>query len=86
VTDDDPCTLRARADGLRRLAAALDASCLRDVRARGGDATWRGPTPEAFQDECALAARQLDAAVDELWQGARLLDRRADDVVTGNGP
>jgi hypothetical protein len=86
MTDDDPCTLRARADGLRRLAAALDASCLREVRARGGDATWRGPTPEAFQDECALAVRQLDAAVDELWQGARLLDRQADDASLATRP
>lgn len=78
--DDDATLLRRRAALLRRLAGDLDDSLVRTLRARGGEATWRGPVAEAFALDADTAVRRLDQAVDELWGRAQLLERRAADA------
>ena len=78
VVPDVPQHLRARADELRRHAAALDQQPLAPVRRRAGDDAWIGPTAVAFRNSLDLAERHLHGAADGFRRLARRLDAEAD--------
>jgi hypothetical protein len=77
---DDPAACRARAGELRRLAGLIEHSTVHELRRLGGDATWRGPTADAFVADARAAARLLDEAAADLRHAARGLELRAADV------
>ncbi len=79
---DVPQHLRARADALRRHAAALDRQPLALVRLRAGDDAWIGSSAVAFREALGLAERHLCSAADGLRRHARRLDAEADAAVS----
>ena len=79
---DVPQHLRARADAMRRHAAALDHQPLALVRLRAGDDTWIGSSAVSFREALGLAERHLCSAADGLRRHARRLDAEADAAIS----
>jgi hypothetical protein len=72
--------LRRRAGDLRRLAAHLDTTPLREVIGRAGPDTWTSPRAEQLRAQLDLDRRRLTAATDDLRRHARYLERQAEAI------
>ncbi len=72
--------LRHRAEHLRHLADAIEASPVMRLDRHGDIDTWRGARPELCRATLARNQHQLHAAADDLREHAWRLDRQADEL------
>ena len=72
--------LRARAHGLRTVAAQLSPRDIDILTVRAGNDTWVGPTPQQCLDDLQRISRELGTAHDELVAAAVRLETEADAI------
>jgi hypothetical protein len=72
--------LRRRAQHLRRLADAIEATPAMSLERFAADDTWAGARPHLCRTLLANGQQRLHAAADDLRMHAHRLDRDADDL------
>jgi hypothetical protein len=78
--DVQPTNLRARADGLRALAAHLERTPAVTLAEVAGPDTWQSPRVEVCREILRANLAQLARAVEDLRWTAHRLDTRAADL------
>jgi hypothetical protein len=75
-----PHRLRQRAQHLRRLAEAIEASPVMRLDRYGDVDTWRGPRPDLCRATLAANQHQLHAAADDLRWHAYRFEQQAEEL------